>query len=131
MRRTPAGQRRGGAPASAGCHLRAAASIVFMTVYTREGMQTDREHAHLLLDRLAPAQLAAVVHLLEIMVPAEEDRDTLSNAEAKAIAEADECLEDHPPIPHEEILADFGLTRGDWEKMGAEPAPGKPLPRNG
>jgi len=84
-------------------------------------MQTDREHAHLLLDQLAPAQLAAVVHLLETMVPPEEDRDTLSKSEAKAIAEADEWLKNHSPIPHEEILADFGLTNDDWEKMGAEP----------
>jgi hypothetical protein len=86
-------------------------------------MQTDREHAHLLLDQLPPEQLAAVVHLLETMVPPEEDRDTLSKAEAKAIAEADEWLKDHPPIPHDEILADFGLTKDDWERMGAESAP--------
>jgi len=94
-------------------------------------METDREHAHLLLDQLAPAQLAAVVHLLETMVPPEEDRDTLSVSEAKAIAEADEWLKNHPPIPHEEILSDFGLTKDDWEKMGAEPAPGEPPSRNG
>jgi len=94
-------------------------------------MQTDREQAHLLLDQLAPAQLAAVVHLLETMVPPEEDRDTLSKAEAKAIAEADDWLKEHAPIPHEEILADFGLTSNDWEKMGAEPARGEPSRRNG
>ena len=94
-------------------------------------MGTDREHAHLLLDQLAPAQLAAVVHLLETMVPPEENRDTLSNAEAKAIAEADEWLKGHAPLPHEEALADFGLTQDDWEKMGAEPAPGEPSRRNG
>ena len=93
-------------------------------------MQTDREHAHLLLDQLAPAQLAAVVHLLETMVPPEEDRDTLSKSEAKAIAEADEWLKQHPPIPHDEILADFGLTKDDWERMGAESAPQAPSRRN-
>jgi hypothetical protein len=91
-------------------------------------MQMDREHAHHLLDQLAPAQLAAVVHLMETMVPPEEDGDTLSNAESKAIAEADEWLKHHPPIPHEEILADFGLTADDWEKMVEEAAP-EPLPR--
>jgi hypothetical protein len=88
----------------------------------------DREHAHQLLDQLAPNQLAAVVHLMEIMVPAEEDRDTLSNAESKAIAEADAWLKHHAPIPHEEVLADFGLTADDWEKLGKEPAP-EALPR--
>jgi hypothetical protein len=86
-------------------------------------MQTDREHARVLLDQLAPAQLAAVVHLLETMVPPEEDRDTLSKAEANAIAEADEWLKGHTPIPHEEILSDFGTAKDDWERMGAESAP--------
>ena len=99
-----------------------------MTVYANEGMHMDREHAHHLLDELAPAQLAAVVHLMETMVPPEEDRDTLRNAESKAIAEADEWLKHHLPIPHEEVLADFGLTQNDWEKMGEEPAP-EALPR--
>jgi len=100
----------------------------FMAVYTNQAMQMDREHAHHLLEQLAPEQLAAVVHLMETMVPPNEDRDTLSNAESKAIAEADEWLKHHPPIPHEEILADFGLTPDDWEKMGEETAP-EPHPR--
>jgi hypothetical protein len=46
-------------------------------MYTNEGMQMDREHAHHLLDQIAPAQVAAVVHLMETVVPPEEDRDTL------------------------------------------------------
>lgn len=78
-------------------------------------------HAHYLLDQLGPDQLAAVVHLLETMVPPEEDRDTLSPAERKAIAEADEWLKHNQPIPHEEVLAEFGLTMDDWERMGKEP----------
>ena len=78
-------------------------------------------HAHHLLDQLGPGQLAAVVHLLETMVSPEEDRDTLSNAERKAIGEADEWLKHNQPIPHEEVLAEFGLTMADWEKMGQEP----------
>jgi hypothetical protein len=97
-------------------------------MYTIEDMSMDRQHAHNLLDQLAPAQFAAVVQLLETMVPPDEDRDTLSNAESTAIAEADEWLQDHPPIPHEEILADFGLTPADWKKMGDEPVP-QALPR--
>jgi N-acyl-L-homoserine lactone synthetase len=32
-------------------------------------MSVDRESAHHLLDQLAPAQLAAVIHLMETMVP--------------------------------------------------------------
>jgi hypothetical protein len=82
---------------------------------------SDKQHAVELLDRLGPSQLAAVVHLLERFVV--EDRDTLSDAERKAISEADEWLKYNQPIPHEEILAEFGLTMADWEKMAVEPLP--------
>jgi hypothetical protein len=47
--------------------------------------------------------------------------DTLSEAERKAVAEADEWLKHHDPIPHEQVLAEFGLTTDDWEKMADEP----------
>jgi hypothetical protein len=78
-----------------------------------------REHAHQLLDRLDAGRLAAVVHLLEAFL--DEDSDTLSPAEAKAIAEADEWLKHNKPIPHEEVLAEFGLSMADWERMSREP----------
>jgi hypothetical protein len=81
----------------------------------------DRHHAHQLLDQLGPGQLAAVVHLLETMVSPDEEGDTLSPAEAKAIAEADEWSKHNAPIPHEEVLAEFGLSMADWEKMSREP----------
>lgn len=84
-------------------------------------MAANIQHAHRLLDRLGPSQLAAVVHLLETMVSPEEGGDTLSYAERKAVAEADEWLKHNQPIPHEEVLAEFGLTMADWEKMGQEP----------
>ena len=78
-----------------------------------------KQHAHQLLDRLDASRLAAVVHLLEASL--DEDSDTLSPAEAKAIAEADECSKHNDPIPHEQVLAEFGLTVADWEKMSREP----------
>ena len=78
-----------------------------------------REHAHELLDRLAPGQLAAVVHLLETFL--DEDGDTLSPAEAKAIAEADEWSKHNDPISHEQVLAEFGLNMADWKRMSLEP----------
>jgi hypothetical protein len=83
----------------------------------------DKQHAHQLLDQLGPGQLAAVVHLLETLVLPDEDGDTLSGAERKAVAEADEWLKHNGPIPHEEVLAEFGLTLADWEVMGREPMP--------
>ncbi|MEO8663438.1 MAG: hypothetical protein ABI693_33590 [Bryobacteraceae bacterium] len=90
-----------------------------------------QRHAHRLLDQLGPSQLAAVVHLLETMVSPEEDSDTLSPAEGKAIAEADEWLQHNQAIPHEEVLVEFGLTMADWDKMGQEPLPGEAPRRNG
>ena len=94
-------------------------------------MAADIQHAHHLLDQLGPGQLAAVVHLLETMVSPEEDRDTLSIAERKAVAEADEWLQHNQPIPHEEVLAEFGLTMADWEKMGQDPLSEETPRRNG
>ncbi|MGA2268860.1 MAG: hypothetical protein ABSH44_10365 [Bryobacteraceae bacterium] len=94
-------------------------------------MAADIQHAHHLLDQLGPGQLTAVVRLLETMVSPDEDGDTLSNAERKAVAEADEWLKQNQPIRHEEVLAEFGLTMADWEKMGKEPLPEEAPHRNG
>jgi hypothetical protein len=79
--------------------------------------------AHELLGQLKPGKLAAVVHLLEVMVHDDdiEDSDTLSPAEARAIAEADEWSKHNKPIPHEQVLAELGLSMADWEKMSREP----------
>ena len=84
-------------------------------------MAADVQHAHHLLDQLGPGPLAAVVHLLETIVSL-EDRDALSDAERKAVSEADEWLKHNQPIPHEEVLAEFGLTMADCDKMGHEPS---------
>jgi hypothetical protein len=45
----------------------------------------DRRHAHHLLGRLGPHQFTAVVHLLEAIVSPDEEGDTLSDAERKAV----------------------------------------------
>ena len=96
-------------------------------------MQTvdDKQNALALLDQLDPAQLAAVVQLLKVMLPHDEDGDTLSSAERKAIVEADEWLKHNDPIPHEQVLAELGLTLDDWEKMSGEPLPEEAPLRNG
>ena len=78
--------------------------------------------AHELVGQLGPSKLAAVVQLMEAMIHDDiEESDTLSPAEAKAIAEADEWSKHNDPIPHEEVLAEFGLSMTDWEKMSREP----------
>lgn len=87
-------------------------------------MQTvaDKQHAVELLNQLDPGQLAAVVHLLEVMV---DDDDTLSPSERKAVAEAEEWLKHNEPIPHEQVLAELGVSLEDWERMCNEPLPGE------
>jgi hypothetical protein len=83
-----------------------------------------------LVGHLDLGQLAAVVHLLEVMISPEEESDTASTAELQAIAEADQWLQHNQPIPHEQVLAEFGLTMEDWEKMADEPVPEEaPRPR--
>jgi len=64
-----------------------------------------------------------VVQLLEVMVSHDENSDTLSPAELKAVAEADEWLKHNEPIPHDRVLAELGLTMADWEKLAEEPLP--------
>jgi len=94
-------------------------------------MAADREHAHHPLDQLGPGQLDAVVHLLESLLSPQEESDTLSNAERKAVAEADEWLTRNKPISHEDVLGDFGLSMADWEDMGKEPLSETTPRRNG
>ena len=81
--------------------------------------QQERQQAHALLDLLPPAKLGAVRNLLEVFL--DEDSDTLSPAEAIAIADAEQWSEHNDPIPHEQVLAEFGLTLTDWEQMSRKP----------
>lgn len=84
-------------------------------------MSNAKEHAHELIERLPPSQLAAVVGLLEAMLDpvsraiaqAPIDDEPLTSQEEKALAEAQEWLKDHKPIPHERMLADLGITQAD------------------
>jgi hypothetical protein len=93
-------------------------------------MANTKEHAHELIDRLAPGQIAAVVGLLEIMLDpvarnlanAPVEDEPISEEENRAVAASKAWLKDHEPIPHEEVLAEFGLTSEDFERMGRTPA---------
>ena len=89
----------------------------------------ERQQAHAYLDRLQPEQLSAVRGLLEAMLdplsralanaPIEDEE--ISAEEEAAVAKAREWLKHNKPIPHEEVLAEFGLTIDDFEKMGRTP----------
>lgn len=78
-----------------------------------------KEHAHELIERLAPNQVAAVVGLIEAMLDpvsraiaqAPVDEDPVTPEEEKALAEAREWLKHHQPIPHEQVLAELRITQ--------------------
>jgi len=89
-----------------------------------------KEYARELLDRVAPEGLPVVVHLLEKMIDPVElaqmnaplEDEEISEEEELAAAESKEWLKHNAPIPMSEVLADFGLTVEDFERMGREPA---------
>jgi len=97
-------------------------------------MNADLEHAQQLLNQLAPDQVAAVAHIMEVMLDplsrklasAPVEDEDITEDEKRAVAEAREWLQHNKPIPHEEVLAEFGLTTADWERMGQTPLPNEP-----
>jgi hypothetical protein len=91
----------------------------------------QRRQAHAYLDRLPAAQLSAVKSLLETMLDAATraattaplEDEPIGGEEQQTVAEARELLQHNQPIPHEEVLAEFGLTIEDFERMGRTPLP--------
>ena len=79
-----------------------------------------RKQAHELIDRMAASQVYAVVGLLETMLDpvsraianAPFDDEPETEEERQAVAASKAWLAEHPGqgIPHEEVLAEFGLS---------------------
>lgn len=94
----------------------------------------ERQQAHAYLDQLPTEQLSAVRGLLETMLdpvsraianaPVEDEE--ISEEERRAVAEAHEWLKHNTPIPHEEVLAELGLSMDEFERMGRTPVPSEP-----
>jgi hypothetical protein len=88
-----------------------------------------RELAHKLIDRMAPGQVAAVVGLLEVMVDpvaraianAPYDDEPVSDEDLRDIAESRASFRSANVTSNEELLAEFGLTTEDFERMGRTP----------
>ncbi len=93
------------------------------------GSTDEKQHAHELIDRMAPGQVAAVVGLLEIMLDplsctlasAPYDDEPVSSEEAREVEEAKASFARGEGIPHDEVLAEFGLSSQDFERMGRTP----------
>ena len=86
-------------------------------------MAADKQHAHELIERLAPSQVAAVVGMLEAMLdpvaqtianaPVDDEPETEEERQAVAKSKAWFKQRDGQGIPHEEVLAEFGLPPDD------------------
>jgi hypothetical protein len=89
----------------------------------------EKQHAHELIDRMAPGQVAVVVGLLEIMLDplartlasAPYDDEPVSEEEAREVEESKASFARGEGIPHDEVLAEFGLSPEDFERMGRTP----------
>jgi len=88
-------------------------------------MAANKDHAHELIDRLAPSQVPAVIGMLEalldpisrVIANAPVDDEPLTVADQQALAEAQDWLKHNEGIPHEQVLADLGLTRKDVDRF--------------
>lgn len=97
-------------------------------------MGDPRQHVHELINRLPPVQLSALAGLLEAMVEHDPVAEALRNAplddepeseeEKQAVQEARDWLAQNggKGIPHEEVLAELGLTAENFTDMGQERA---------
>lgn len=88
-----------------------------------------KEHAHELIDRMAPGQVSAVVGLLEIMLDplartlanAPYDDEPVTEEEAREVAASKAALAQGEAISHDEVLAEFGIAQEDFDRMGRTP----------
>jgi hypothetical protein len=91
----------------------------------------QREHAHAFLDRLPADQLSAVCGLLKSMLSpldrklalAPIDDEPLTPEDVAAIQSGIASLEKNGGVAMEEVLADFGLTMDDFQRMAETPLP--------
>ena len=92
-------------------------------------MAKTKKHAHELIDRMAPGQIAVVVDLLEIILDpvarslakAPFEDEPISEEETLAVAASKTWLQSNKPIPHEEVLSEIGLSAEEFERMGRTP----------
>lgn len=82
----------------------------------------DKQHAHELIERLGDSQVAMAVRFLEFMMldpvsrslaTAPVDDEPLTEKEEVALYASKEWFKHNQGIPHEEILAEFGLPPND------------------
>jgi hypothetical protein len=80
-------------------------------------MAADKQHAHELIERLAPSQVSAAIGMLERLLDpvsralanAPIDDEPLSPQDEMALAEASEWAKQNKATPHEGFLAELGI----------------------
>jgi len=80
--------------------------------------QQQRQHAHGMIERLAPEKLSAVVGLLEVMLDpfdralaiAEIDDEPVTEEERRDIEASREWLKHNQGTPFEQVVTELGLT---------------------
>jgi hypothetical protein len=88
-------------------------------------MAADKQHAHELIEQLHPNQVPEAIGMLEGLLDpvaraianAPMDAEPLSVADEKALAEAREWSQDNEPIPHEQVLAELGITKDEIDRF--------------
>jgi hypothetical protein len=81
-------------------------------------MAADKQHAHELIERLAPSQVPAAVGMLERLLDpvaraianSPVDDEPLTAADKKALDEAREWSKHNKSTPQEEFLAELGIA---------------------
>ena len=88
-------------------------------------LANQKQHAYELLDRLDAGQLAAVIHLLQIMTDpvsraianAPIDDEPLSDEGLLALEEVRDESNGDEGIPHEQVLAELGITQEEIDRF--------------
>jgi len=72
-----------------------------------------RQHAHELVEQLGPGQLAAVVHLLQVML---QDEESVTDEDRRRFHQGQAWFAEHggKGIPMEDVLGEFGLKPEDF-----------------
>jgi hypothetical protein len=92
------------------------------------GSTNEKQQAHELIERLPPTQLSAVVNLLEAMLDpvsraiahAPIDDEPVTAEDEKALSEAREWLKHNKGIPHDQVLAELGITQEEINNFKLE-----------
>jgi hypothetical protein len=93
-----------------------------------------KQEAHELIERLSVGQVIAAVGLFKAMLDpvsvalanAPLDDEPVSEEEARDIAAARAAIARGEVVSNEEVLAEFGLTPEDFERMGQTPPEPEP-----